>query len=446
MNYLLKNASMKKLASVLFIILISSVCAPASYSQSFLKKVGRALDKVLDDSNESSNSKKKVYTQDEYYEYAWKKPYISNSTIEVIVDRIPTDYTSFQEGVAWIENSGSKGGWIPIDTLGKVALDYVHMQTNAQRPQIPYFWNGVTVVRDASDWNSSDHSTTYCYLMDRQGNKIKHLPGIADYGYFNANGVAEGLVKKKKEGTSGHSMTHYELYSVYFNTDGDIVFDTGNRLRTHDSMTGTFSFSEDRMPYYNYEKQTCGYVDTDFNIVIPAIYKNSYGFREGLALVQHENGNWGFIDKDGEVVIDFKYSHRPTSFYGGYAVVRKREGEDPFMYINKEGKIVHKDLFSAKVFDGDYAFAEVRDPTVKTILLDKNFKRVHTFDKYDARMVRLDGKLYEMEEGVLEELQGLKGGFYNGLAKFTYTIDGKEHKGFVRPNGEIALLFKLPEF
>ena len=33
------------------------------------------------------------------------------------------------------------------------------------------------------------------------------------------------------------------------------------------------------------------------SIIIPCIWKNAYSFRNGLAMVQNENGLWGFINK-----------------------------------------------------------------------------------------------------------------------------------------------------
>ena len=41
--------------------------------------------------------------------------------------------------------------------------------------------------------------------------------------------------------------------------------------------------------------------------MVSLIYDEIEGFSEGLAATKSNNGKWGFVDRDGNVVIPFKY-------------------------------------------------------------------------------------------------------------------------------------------
>ena len=52
-----------------------------------------------------------------------------------------------------------------------------------------------------------------------------------------------------------------------------------------------------------------GFIDEQGNLVIDFQYESVYDFREGLACVQNQYGFWGYIDKTGNVVIPCTYDH-----------------------------------------------------------------------------------------------------------------------------------------
>ena len=62
-----------------------------------------------------------------------------------------------------------------------------------------------------------------------------------------------------------------------------------------------------------------GYVDYDGNVVIPFQYEDAAAFSEGLAAVK-KNGKWGYINKEGDVIIPFRWA-TVESFSEGFAVV-----------------------------------------------------------------------------------------------------------------------------
>jgi len=75
---------------------------------------------------------------------------------------------------------------------------------------------------------------------------------------------------------------------------------------------------------------------TGYMVAPPLKYTSIFGFSEGLSGVQKGDGQWGFIDKTGELVIPFGY-YWPPYFKDGL-VRTERNGKD--VYIDKTGKVV----------------------------------------------------------------------------------------------------------
>lgn len=67
-----------------------------------------------------------------------------------------------------------------------------------------------------------------------------------------------------------------------------------------------------------YKDKKYGFIDTNGNLVINLIYDEAENFSEGLAAVV-KDGKWGFINENGATVIDFNYIGKMESFKNGYA-------------------------------------------------------------------------------------------------------------------------------
>lgn len=83
-----------------------------------------------------------------------------------------------------------------------------------------------------------------------------------------------------------------------------------------------------------------GYVTMDGDIVIIPQYEDARSFSEDMAAVK-QNSKWGFIDKKGNVVVDFEYDGVESNFKNGRGALIKndRYGDNIFVF-NKYGELI----------------------------------------------------------------------------------------------------------
>jgi hypothetical protein len=127
--------------------------------------------------------------------------------------------------------------------------------------------------------------------------------------------------------------------------------------------------NEGAIVYYNDTLNRHGVVDVNDNIIIKPIFDQVSGFSEGLCGVL-DNGKWGFVDKDGEVVIAPQFAminyYQPMpstrAFNEGLANVAIEDAK--WGYINPKGQIV---------IPYQFKFANpFKDGRAKVMLKDKN--------------------------------------------------------------------------
>ena len=142
------------------------------------------------------------------------------------------------------------------------------------------------------------------------------------------NNIYEGLIRYCSNGKCG-----------FMNSDFEIVVPLKYDF-CHD-------FSEGRAAVYSYGKW--GFIDTLGNEIIPLKYDEvQYGFHEGREGVKL-NEKWGFIDTDGNEVIPLQYDYITynSSFYNGLVGVAYG---NKYGVINKEGKEVVPIIYDEYVF------------------------------------------------------------------------------------------------
>ena len=103
----------------------------------------------------------------------------------------------------------------------------------------------------------------------------------------------------------------------------------------------TSQFEQEYFEDYDSPSIKWGYIDSESNKVIDAIYDDTRDFRDGLALANYE-GRWGYINTKGENVIPHQYVEA-SSFTDGAALVKAFDGSHKF--IGRDGK----EMFSVDV-------------------------------------------------------------------------------------------------
>ena len=95
-----------------------------------------------------------------------------------------------------------------------------------------------------------------------------------------------------------------------------------------------------------------GFIDKQGNLIIDYKYDNCGGFCEDLGLVV-KNGKCGFIDKKGNVVIDFKYDIA-LWFSNGLANIMWKDKEGHLKecgYIDRNGnEVIKVDISKYQLF------------------------------------------------------------------------------------------------
>ena len=201
-----------------------------------------------------------------------------------------------------------------------------------------------------------------------------------------------------------------------------------------------------------------GIIDVTGRLVIPPRNSNTrYGsFHEGLA--QYSENGWGFIDREGRVVIAAKF-YEVSEFSEGLALVRLSE-KSKFGYINQKGELVipsqfawaghfHDGLAAVKSSQGNYGFI---DKTGKLVLQSKAWLEVKDFSEGLAgvRVEITDNSVYQgyrdakycfidrSGKTVIPPLFDRVENFSEGRALFFQT--GKNHGyGFIDSSGQIVI-------
>lgn len=223
---------------------------------------------------------------------------------------IPSQYevaSDFSEGLAAVRKYKGAGEWNYIDKSGNVVLSNQYDWSGS-------FSNGMAIVYNYEDTTSGYEVQKYG-LIDRTGKEI--VPVKYDF----IDSFSEGLAGVKLNGKYG-----------FIDTKGNVVVPL-----KYDYVA---PFKEGMaLVRINYK---WGFIDKNGNEVIPIQYDDAYSFSDGLATVAL-GLKYGYIDKTGREVIPIKYEYLCSSFSEGLAAVMfyvESEDEYNFGYIDKEGNIV----------------------------------------------------------------------------------------------------------
>ncbi|MDE7381429.1 MAG: WG repeat-containing protein [Muribaculaceae bacterium] len=205
------------------------------------------------------------------------------------------------------------GRWSMIDKEGKI----VYADEFKNEPSLVV--NGIFSVKEGDD----DHYVLY--QANDKPQPIKNCDNLKDAGIFS-----EGLIPVVQKN---------ERISVV-DKDGKLKF-TLNPVKGKEIVISQSYFS-DGLLGFRLQDNKCGFIDTNGEVAIDPKYSYISHFNEGLALVGIQSANdstkndFTVINKKGETVFKIKKSYQPLSdiFSHGYLPVRDTN-EHVLMYNTK---------------------------------------------------------------------------------------------------------------
>ena len=168
----------------------------------------------------------------------------------------------------------------------------------------------------------------YAGLIDTQGNEI--VPTI----YDSITIPAEGYFVVGKEETD--DAGNYDIYYEFMHESGEStgwVFDYAENFRERyarvsngndEYLLDLDGYLHSIVPYrFSYGEGFCegrlmisldglyGYLDATLQVCTPCQYISITDFEDGIALVQHEDGHYSYINRDGEIIEDNVHYTKP---------------------------------------------------------------------------------------------------------------------------------------
>lgn len=183
-----------------------------------------------------------------------------------------------------------------------------------------------------------------------------------------------------------------------------------------------------------------GFVDKQGKVVLEPIYKNVKSFSEGVAPVKLPGKLWGYIDKTGKYIIEPQY-YLAKIFRNGVAVVY--ENKDVTTIINKENKVILSSRYTDLHVDGDLYMFE-RDNKFGWMskqekeVIPAIYEEIHPFGANDLALVRKDnlfGYINKKGEVIIEPQYAEAYMFLDDVA--AVTNDG--FTGFISKKGNYVI-------
>ncbi len=144
---------------------------------------------------------------------------------------------------------------------------------------------------------------------------------------------------------------------------GGLINRVGNAISVTNKL---LSLTEPQLiPYHKRDKWD--FCTADKKILINCIYDSVNPFYEGLASVKM--GRWGFVNKSGDTIVDFRTYQRVGDFSEGMATVELVGGRSGF--IDKNGNEVIACIYGHTFPFSEGVAAVIGSPEIKVGFVDK---------------------------------------------------------------------------
>ncbi|HCC07996.1 MAG TPA: hypothetical protein DEP72_07580 [Clostridiales bacterium] len=254
-----------------------------------------------------------------------KKGYINKKGKEIIECKYEDSY-NFIAGIATVKLNGK---WGVIDTNGKVVIDFKY------DTKIDFAYKDITAVM-------IDGEIKY---IDRKGNILSNdIQTVKNTKYDAMYDANEGMYAVQLDGKWGfinedgketvkckynYVDSFYDGVAVVSGNGWGAVNKEGKEITG--MKYGSVSRFSEGLALVTPNGFDYGYINTNGEEIIPIQYASAQSFNGGIAVVcSKENWKYGCIDKEGKVVVDFKYDDFSYFRENGLAVI-KLNGKYGFM-------------------------------------------------------------------------------------------------------------------
>jgi hypothetical protein len=231
-----------------------------------------------------------------------------------------------------------------IDTLGNVVIPTIY-ESGIQ------FSEGLAAVKLNGKWG----------YIDISGRKV------IDFKFSSAEHFSNGYARVVVDtcwgviNSSGHWVIKPTHEMVEYMNEGFIAIEKNEKWAFFDLKRKKYITKFIYEDLWSFHEglamvkigKNYGFINTKGKVALDPIYRQvrMMGFSCGLACVRNQEGKWGYIDKTGKVIIDYKFGEADW-FQENKAFVQDKWGE-PGYFIDKNGKRIFD-----KTFDKVWAFKD----------------------------------------------------------------------------------------
>jgi hypothetical protein len=373
---------------------------------------------------------------------------------EVIITRFDQAEDFQPNGLAKVARSGS-------DTKYKTLYGYINKKGEEVMPLIyeslSSFGNGLAYAKDpeTNRYGYLDQTgkwalkAVYLYagMFDETGGAWVKMTDNK-YHYISKSGKDFGTLDEKGEST----RTFKDGYAVDADTEYPfaLVDITGKVVKDIDDCSAIYEFSEGMAGFKSKSNSLYGFIDINGNKVIEPDYTGFTGFKEGISRVsQNINGKtrYGYINTKGQILVPFEEYQAAGAFSDGLAMIKK---DSTYYFMNKNGKLLElpRKYDALSEFKSGFAVGTINDKNGPNTYYYINTDLKEAFNITargawgfweDVAVVNKDG-VYEMINKKGEMIKRLE-----GIDFLKFTREGKlavrenNKWGFVNTKGEMVI-------
>lgn len=292
------------------------------------------------------------------------------------------------------------------------------------------------VLEESSGILNSQMEETYSFLLEPEYDFISNFDG--EYAYVCKDDIYSII---NKQGQIIFTLIEYDISAI---SEGMICIQS----------------KKDDEPKY-------GLMDMQQNIILFPTYDKPLSFSEGLAFAVSDD-KMGYINKDGDIIIDFEYEWG-TSFYDGMATVKIEDqfwflsplneimsgpydflGSETFLraeaymvysegltgYYEKNSENTFTDYFGNAYWGGGYWGFLDRNGEVA---IPADYLEIHPFKEGLAAVLAKENEWIYIDKDNNKVMDGMPADFSNGLAVSRSQVINKQGEVVIEFNSNIAI-------